>query len=246
MSVTDSLYLPQTGSTNDYLSALLKKNKLPEGFVVYTGYQTEGKGQKGNTWESANGENLLFSLLLNPTKIPLDEHFLLSQSVGLGIKKALDELTDEITVKWPNDIFWKDQKLAGILIETTLQGATFKSAVCGIGLNVNQVSFPQQVGNPVSLKQITDSNHSVPNLLTKIRKHILEIYHNESPENIRQTYFDSLYRQIGWHLFRDKHETFQARIADIRPDGQLGLQTKSGEIRRYYFKEVAFLTPKQP
>jgi BirA family biotin operon repressor/biotin-[acetyl-CoA-carboxylase] ligase len=241
MRVADSLFLPETGSTNDYLSALLKNNKLPEGFVVYTDYQTEGKGQKGNSWESENGENLLFSTLLYPAKIPLSEHFLVSQSASLGIKKALDELTGGITVKWPNDIFWKDKKLAGILIETALQGATFKSAVCGIGLNVNQVSFSKNAGNPVSLKQITGKNHSITNLLVKIREYILDIYKNEPAGNIRQAYFDSLYRKTGFHIFKDERETFEAQIADIHPDGQLELQTKSGEIRRYYFKEVAFV-----
>ena len=118
--MTNSLHLKETDSTNNTLNELSCREKLPEGYIVYTDYQTSGKGQTGNSWHSEWGENALFSLLLYPRHIHLAEHFILSQLIGIAVKKALDQYTADITIKWPNDIYWKDRKIAGILIENTV------------------------------------------------------------------------------------------------------------------------------
>lgn len=235
-------YLKETNSTNNALWELLKNEPdLPEGFILHTDFQTAGKGQMNNIWESEAGKNLLFSMLLYPKHIPVREHFLISQIVSLGIKKSLDKYTDHICVKWPNDIYWREQKIVGILIETSMQGAGFRSAICGIGVNVNQTEFTDKAPKAVSLKQITGQTHNREKILNEIKENILDLYCNENPKAIRAAYFDALYRKSGMHWFQDENAGFEAEIINIYPDGQLELQTKSGEKKLYYFKEVEFV-----
>ena len=237
----NSLYIKQTHSTNTLLREMLREKPLPEGFVVQTDFQTAGKGQVGNSWESEAGRNLLFSLVLYPQQLAVDNQFLLSQLVSLGIKKALDEYTEHITVKWPNDIYWNDKKLVGILIENSLQGNKIKSAVIGIGLNVNQKEFISNAPNPVSLLQITGKRQNRKLLLTKICQNILELYKELNSKKIRANYTAALYRKDGFHAFNANDETFNARIIQVHPDGKLELETESGETRYFYFKEVKFI-----
>jgi len=220
---------------------MIRKNIIPEGFVVYTDFQTAGKGQAGNGWESEIAKNLLFSMVLYPKQIRPDEQFLISQLVSVAIKKALDEYTDDITVKWPNDIYWKDKKIAGILIENSLQGSQIKSTVIGIGLNVNQTEFVSDAPNPVSLRQIMGKQQPKTPLLKSICMNIASLYNNLDAEKIRSEYVGMLYRKDGFHSYRENHLTFQARIVAVHPDGQIDLELENGERKGYYFKEVSFV-----
>jgi len=111
--------LEETESTNSYLKGLLKTEHLEEGSVVVADFQTAGRGQMGNSWYSGKGDNLLFSLLIYPIEIPANEQFIISRTISLAIKNTLDQFTDDIRIKWPNDIYWKDRKIAGILIENS-------------------------------------------------------------------------------------------------------------------------------
>ena len=147
-----------------------REKSLPEGLVIYTDFQSAGKGQPGNAWESSKGMNLLFSVMLHPIQVHMDELFLISQLVSVAIKNALDEYTTNITIKWPNDIYWNDKKLAGILIENSLQGNKIMSVVIGIGLNVNQKLFLSNAPNPVSLFLITGKRQNRKQLLQKFSK----------------------------------------------------------------------------
>ena len=154
MLTENVFYIPQTISTNVLCWKMFKERDIPEGLVVVADYQTAGKGQAGNSWESARGKNLLFSIVLYPHHIPIEEQFLISQAVSVGIKNVLDTVSDDITIKWPNDMYWKDSKLAGILIETSLFRNIISKAVIGVGLNVNQTEFISDAPHPISLKQI--------------------------------------------------------------------------------------------
>ncbi|HJV78126.1 MAG TPA: biotin--[acetyl-CoA-carboxylase] ligase [Paludibacter sp.] len=236
----NSFYIKQTNSTNALLWRMIREESLPEGFVVQTDFQTGGKGQIGNSWESEAGKNLLFSMVLYPYHIVPDQQFLLSQIVSLGIKKALDEYTEDITVKWPNDIYWNDKKLVGILIENSLQGNRIKSVVIGIGLNVNQLSFVSDAPNPVSLQQITGRRINRKLLLARICRNILELYGGLDIKKIRAAYAGSLYRKEGFYAYSTETETFQAKIIQVHLDGQLELETEAGERKGFYFKEVKF------
>ena len=239
--MTDHKYIVDTPSTNALLWEMMMETSLPEGFVVHTDFQSAGKGQSGNTWESQAERNLLFSMLLYPTNIAMDELFLISQLVSVGIKKTLDQYSTGITIKWPNDIYWNDKKLAGILIENSLQGKQLKAVVVGIGLNVNQKEFVSNAPNPVSLYHINRRLLNRTDLLQKIRSNILDVYTQLNAQKIRAEYAYALYRKDGFHLYKAGVETFKAKICEVHPDGQLELKTEAGERRGYYFKEVQFV-----
>jgi len=233
-------YIPETLSTNTLLWDMLRKEQLPEGFVLQTDFQSAGKGQTGNSWEAERGKNLLFSMLLYPQRIPTDELFLISQIVSLAIKKTLEKYTNDIEVKWPNDIYWKDKKLAGILIENSFQGNKLKTVV-GVGLNVNQKTFMSDAPNPVSLRQIISRSLNRKQLLKAICNNILELYRELNTETIRLEYSGILYRRNGFHLYKTETETFNAKIVTVYPDGNLELETELGERKGFYFKEVQFI-----
>lgn len=147
--------LAETDSTNNYLREQCAKARLPEGSLVIADFQTAGKGQVGNSWESEAGKNLMFSILLYPDSLPANRQFLISQIASLSVKETLEGYTDSVKVKWPNDIYWKDRKICGMLIENDLSGQHLYCSVIGIGLNINQEIFRSDAPNPVSLTQIT-------------------------------------------------------------------------------------------
>lgn len=236
-------YTASTASTNTFLHEMMRQDKLPEGFLLYTDFQTAGKGQPGNTWESENGKNLLFSMLLYPHSIKVYEQFILSEITGLAIRKVLEKYTDDICIKWPNDIYWKDKKIAGILIENSLFRDRIDTCIIGIGLNVNQEVFISNAPNPVSLRQITGNDINREILLMKIQAELLNIYQNYSPEFIHQEYLNNLYRRNGFHRYAETtaNTVFDAEIEDVLPDGRLILRTQAGETRTFYFKEIQFV-----
>ena len=155
------IHLNETHSTNSYLRELIMREKeQPEGTVVITDYQTAGRGQKGNSWESERGKNLTFSILLHPNHIPPGKQFILSQLISIAIVGVLKKYDRHFTIKWPNDIYWKEKKIAGMLIEVDLTGSSLSNAIIGIGININQRHFKSDAPNPVSLTQITGKEHS--------------------------------------------------------------------------------------
>jgi len=234
-------FIKQVTSTNELLREMIRENNLPEGFMLHTDFQTAGKGQIGNSWESAFGENLLFSMVLFPKNIDPTEQFLLSQLASLSIKKTLDFYVEGITIKWPNDIYWYDKKIAGLLIENVLQGKNIKHSILGIGINVNQLAFESNAPNPISLHQITGKNHDRKLILDKINLNIKSIYKEFDKQKIRTMYLDALYRKKGLFSFKDEKKTFRAQIFDVHPDGKLELETEESEYCSYYFKEVSFV-----
>ena len=236
-----TVYIKQTISTNALCWEMNRENELPEGFLMYTDFQTAGKGQPGNSWESETGKNLLFSMVLHPHHVPMDELFLLSQLVSVAIKRALDDYTTDITVKWPNDIYYKDKKLAGILIENSLQGSKIKTVVVGVGLNVNQKLFVSGAPNPVSLFQITGKRQNRKQLLHQIRLNVMGLYAEFEKDKIRSDYEESLYRKDDYHNYRDEEDLFRAKILKVHSDGQLELEKENGERKGFYFKEVQFV-----
>lgn len=239
--MTNSYFIPKTHSTNVLLREMLRKEKLDEGFLIHTDFQEAGKGQAGNSWESAEGENLLFSMVLYPEQIAIDEQFILSQLVSIAIKRVLDQYVEDITIKWPNDIYWKDKKMAGILIESSLQGSKIKSMVIGVGLNVNQTEFFSDAPNPISLCQVIGNQINRDELRDSIAKNIMEIYTEMNTLSIQTEYATMLYRKEGYYLYKSDDDVFKATIHAVHPDGKLVLRTEKGSLRNFYFKEVAFV-----
>jgi birA, biotin-[acetyl-CoA-carboxylase] ligase region len=231
-------------STNSYLMEWMEKELLPEGTVVCTDNQTAGKGQRNNVWESQPGKNLTFSVLLYPQFLPLNRFFLLSEIISLGIKDTLDIYTDDISIKWPNDIYYQNKKICGILIENEVTGQCYSQSIVGIGLNVNQDVFFSDAPNPVSLKQITGKEFDLDALLQEILANCFLWYERlreGQAREIEEAYFNALYRNKGFHSYKDQSGVFEARIEKVGSDGFLCLHTDKGDSRKYAFKEVEFL-----
>lgn len=221
----------------------MAKEPLPEGSAVVADFQTGGRGQIGNVWESEAGKNLLFSVVLYPTCIPANRQFLISQIAALSVKEALDPYTEGITVKWPNDIYWNDKKICGMLIENDLSGHNLYCSIIGIGINLNQAVFRGDAPNPVSLIQITGKAVSREEVLDRFLSIFYGYYLSllrEEQADIRSRYQSTLYRKEGYHTYRDENGAFEARIHAIESTGHLLLALRDGSIRRYAFKEVSY------
>jgi BirA family biotin operon repressor/biotin-[acetyl-CoA-carboxylase] ligase len=241
------IYLEETSSTNDYIQQLLSENEeLEEGAVVWVKCQTAGKGQGQNKWESEENKNLTFSLLLYPDFLPVAEQFLLSQITALGIFDFLRSYCglDNLSIKWPNDIYWKDKKICGMLIENLLAGQKISHTVLGIGINVNQEEFKSDAPNPVSVRQVNGMVYNLEEALIQVRQAILNRYLQllkDEKEQIRKDYFNNLYRKEGYYLYKDSGGEFSAKIKAIEDNGLLILETADQQERIYAFKEVSIV-----
>ena len=228
------IHIAETDSTNRWL-----RERGGEGdMVVVADYQTAGKGQGNNSWESERGKNLLFSVLYHPQRIPANRQFHISMAVSLAIADALGEHIGDVSIKWPNDIYWRNAKICGILIENRLLGQTIRDSIIGVGVNVNQRQFHSNAPNPVSLLQIhgheTDRELLLQSILDKFTLYI-------NKKEIKTQYLHLLYRRKGFHPYADKEGSFMAEIVDVEDDGHLLLCDDNGQQRRYAFKEVSFV-----
>ncbi len=236
------------GSTNTYLRELGGGDPAYDYEVAVADFQTAGRGQKGNTWESEQGKNLLFSILAHPKNIKVREQFYISEAIALAVSDSVmaalgPQFAREVSVKWSNDVYWKEFKMAGILIENTLQGDRILDTVVGVGLDVNQEVFLSDAPNPISLKNITGRDYDRDALLSDIVerfKGYMELQADKRSD-VDKLYRNRLFRREGYHRFRDAQGEFEACIEGIRPDGCLMLQTTSGEHRVYEFKQVQFI-----
>ena len=243
-------YLDTIDSTSTELRRRMSVEELPHGYCVSADFQTSGHGQATNRWESENGKNLLFSLLLRPIVIPAAEQFVITELVTLAIINALqDEIRQKITIKWPNDIYVGDKKLCGILIENALCGPVIDTCIVGIGININQELFVSDAPNPVSLKQLNGRDNDRGDILEDIYQNILNYYdyladnwqNNDIKQSLYYEYMNNLYRRIGYHNYlTPEGEHFSGEIEQIGPQGHLTIRLQSGELRTFAFKEVIF------
>ena len=236
--------LEEIDSTNNFLKELKSQEDLPDFTYVKALYQTAGKGQRGNFWEAERTQNLLFSLLLRPTELPITKHFLLSEIVSLALVRTLEALGADCQIKWPNDIYWGNKKIAGILIENDLEGNQIKESVVGIGLNVNQTRFSDRVPNPSSLQLITRKEQDLNEILVafdKQMKHYFDQLKDRAYDAIANEYQGLLFRADGFYIFRDHQSEFKAKIESVAQDGTLCLLDESNKKRTYLFKEVQFV-----
>ena len=243
---TNIIYLEETDSTNRYLKDI-SLDASDDITVVWTTYQTAGKGQGGHKWESERGKNLLFSVLLHPVNVPVRKQFILSMAIALSIKNALTKYTSDLSVKWPNDIYWQNKKICGILIENSISSAGFKDCILGPGIDVNQKFFYSDAPNPVSLYQILNKETDIRQLLDSVIENLtiyLESIYSGEYMNVREEYLASLYRRDGLYSYRDMDGEFRAYIKDVTDNGYLVLQNTEGITKKYAFKEVEYLINK--
>lgn len=243
-TVPEIIHISETNSTNNYLKELLQTQNVDEGTVVCADFQSAGKGQRGNGWESEAGKNILFSIVLFPGFIKAGEQFILSQIVSLAVANCLQEYTKSISIKWPNDIYWNEKKICGILLENTILEDNIGHSVAGIGININQENFRSEAPNPVSLKQITNRDYNLEEILKTVVDNI-NVYYQQikigKTDSLIKQYKESLFRKDGYHLYNDGISNFLARIQDVDSSGLLILKTKEGEERHFAFKEVKYI-----
>lgn len=232
--------LDETPSTNTYLQELTVKTECFEGLVVVAKNQPHGKGQRGNTWESESGKNLTFSVLLKPN-LPIDEQFLLSQTVALGIYDFLIEKNiEQVAIKWPNDIYVGNQKIAGILIENTLTANKISNCIVGIGLNVNQTQFLPII-QATSLALLTKQTFELEQLLIELLK-CIEVRYLQLKANkytlIKLEYLKVLfgYQQLLHYMVNNQRVT--GIIKGISPTGKLQVEINS-HLKEFDLKEIS-------
>lgn len=247
------MYIRQTNST----STLLREqytDTLPHLYTIRTDYQSAGRGQAGNGWESEDSKNLLFSTLLRCEVSPA-EQFRLTMWVSVAMVEMLLKYlpAEGLTIKWPNDIYYGDKKLAGILVENTLVGSKIAYSIVGIGLNVNQLEFLSPAPNPISMQQISGKEYDVETLLEEYLQ-VLERWQNVPLPDLQAAYMSYLYRRRGMYPYVEREVSlvptaiaqsaegaFHAEIQGITPQGELVLQTEKGETRTYHFKQIRFV-----
>jgi len=185
----------QTTSTNWYLLQLSNERNLAEGTVLITGHQTQGRGQGSKSWESEPGANLTFSIILYPLSINASQQFILSKAVSLAVRDFVSQYVPNVSVKWPNDVYVGDKKIAGILIENFVIGDCLTKTIAGIGLNINQKFFLSDAPNPVSLYQLTGKIFVLEDCLQLLHEHIAIRYRmiTEDAEKLNSDYLQHLY-----------------------------------------------------
>ena len=235
--------LDEVDSTNNYMSSNV--SLAPDkAVVVMAGHQTAGRGPGSNTWESEPGKNLLFSLGFRPKNVPARCQFLLSMAGALAVKDALGSYTADITLKWPNDVYWRDKKISGTLIETSVCKAIVSRCIYGIGIDVNQRVFVSDAPNPVSLCNILGREVDIEEVLGKVTDAFSK-YHDMlvcgDYDRIVRLYHAALYRRDGIYGYADRDGFFSAGIRCVEPDGPLVLVHTEGCERRYMFKEVTYI-----
>ena len=216
------------------MKEMLAKGEWPENeWFLYAGYQTAGRGQTGNGWESEEGKNLLCSILLPPNK----NLYFLNIAVGVALLQVIGE---DFTIKWPNDIYWQNKKVAGILVENAIIGNEIRYSIAGIGLNVNQTTFVSDAPNPISLKQIRGQEYDIERLMNQLLEQVQNVL-SEPEETIWSYYKAHLYRREGFWPYEDKNGIFEAAIQDVLPTGEIVLRDTNGQIRQYEFKQIKYI-----
>ena len=240
--------LDEVTSTNDYLKHYhpLQERRMT---LITAEYQTAGRGSGSNGWESQRGKNLLFSLLVHPRHIAPERIFLMSEVLALSIRDALNP---QFSIKWPNDIYYGDRKVCGMLIENDMQGGRVERCIMGAGINVNQTEFAfdrtrrdglRRVAEPVSLAQIAGKEVERRFVLERIIgrfNHYYCLTEQGGDEELHAMYLRHLYRKGEKHHFIDKNGTFVGSITDVEPTGHLIITDETGKNRRYGFKEVEY------
>ena len=238
------IHLYETDSTSKALKTISENAYLPSGSIVYADFQTAGRGQRGNAWESEAGKNLTFSILYHPLNIPANMPFVISEMISLSVKYTLDKIITDITVKWPNDIYYKDKKIAGILIENTIQQKKVAQSIIGIGININQTEFRSDAPNPTSIALITGCTFDIMDIMEEFRQEFTtqsKRLDDKCFDPIHTDYLNSVYRKGGLHKYRDSTGIFEAYILDIESTGHLILKQMNGTYSRYAFKEVSYM-----
>ncbi len=238
------IHLEQIDSTNAYLQRQQSEHGI-RNWVVSADEQTAGKGMGSNGWESEVGKNLTFSLALDMGFLPAERQFLLSEAVPLGIIEVLDTLlpSEKLSIKWPNDIYFENRKLAGILINSTIKANMMDVSIIGIGLNVNQMKFQDWPTHPISLKMVTGKEYDLKPLLEQIAERILIKVQQlkSSPTSIEKDYLKRLFRYRTWADYEVEGKVLRLFMTGIDSFGRLQLLDTENKPYCFDIKEIRFI-----
>jgi BirA family biotin operon repressor/biotin-[acetyl-CoA-carboxylase] ligase len=247
------LHLESVDSTNSFLLRKQEEGDI-RGLVVSAEEQTAGKGMGTNTWESEPGANLTFSMAVDMAFMKAADQFLLSQAVPLGLLDVLDNflgLTHHsvpmgmLTVKWPNDIYFDEHKLAGILINSTIKADMMDVSVIGIGLNVNQMRFQDWPTHPISMKMVLGKDVALESLLKQlvnaVDSRIQQLRSSEGVARIKKDYLSRLYRYHQWGDYETKDGIVKLYVDGIDEFGRLITLDDMGNSHIFDIKEIKFL-----
>lgn len=234
----------KVSSTNTVAAAMIRDQAPAEGTVITASYQDSGRGQQGNSWESEPGKNLLMSVILYPVMVSPADQFIISRFVSLAVHDLVAWHSPAARIKWPNDIYVGDDKIAGILIENSIMGDTLATTIAGIGLNVNQEIFRSGAPNPISLRQVTgrelDLAAVTGDLIAALDRRYDMVIRGEAA-TLEREYHKALYRAGEWHRFSDDTGEFEGMIEMVMPDGMLSVRKRNGLTRLYAFREIDYI-----
>jgi BirA family transcriptional regulator, biotin operon repressor / biotin---[acetyl-CoA-carboxylase] ligase len=232
-------------STNSLASALLIESRLPEGTAILAKEQSAGRGQQGTTWESEYGKNLLATFIFYPAFLSPKNIFFLNMTFSLALYDLASSMLGEgVSVKWPNDLYYKNKKLAGLLIENSIRNNEFNYSIVGIGMNINQGTFSTNAANPTSLKiELKEEQklEHVFNLLCEcIEARYLQLKSSKH-EILKREYLQVLYQFNSEAKYKVDGRTISGKIVDVQDDGKLVVENVDGKITSYGFKEISFV-----
>lgn len=235
-------FLPVCDSTNSEAHQLLIKNKAIEGCTILTFEQTNGRGQRGNTWEAEPGKNITLSVVLTPTFLAVRQQFYLNMAVALATLDLIREQGAEDTqLKWPNDLYFKDKKIGGILIENSINSQSLQHSIVGIGLNINQQHFTLSTATSLAsiLEREVPLEPLVTRLLELLEKRYLELRSGKLAK-LKYEYLQVLYRYQEKHFFIVNGKRVAGSIVGVDEDGKLGVAIEN-ELRFFDFKEITYV-----
>jgi len=243
------LHFDEINSTNVYLYDKISENNDISDMVVVAAHQTAGRGMDKNRWESEAGKNLLFSIALNVNFLEAENQFKISQAVSVAIVETLQKIviSDKFFIKWPNDIYFGDKKLAGMLIQNTVEGRMMGVSIIGIGLNVNQIEFSKDIPNPISLKMISGRDFELDDLLNllvfNIKTKVESLRYKENQNEINEKYVSRSYRFGIWSDYFYRNQVKSMIIRGFDKYGRLLLHDKEGAEIVCDVKELQFFPP---
>ncbi|MFM9836948.1 MAG: biotin--[acetyl-CoA-carboxylase] ligase [Cyclobacteriaceae bacterium] len=235
------VFVPECHSTNTLLLDLAQRTSQPEGTLVISNKQTQGRGQRGNGWETEDGKNLTMSLLLKPTFLSIKDQFYLTIAVSLGVHDFLvQRLVGDVKIKWPNDVMVGEKKITGILIENSLAGEKLQQSVVGIGLNVNQKVFSVGIATSMALevKKEFDLSTELNFLMERVEKRYLQLRSGKNVE-LKEAYLKNLYRIGEEHVFTSNGQRLTGKIEGVDESGKLKINS-SGQVASFGLKEISF------
>jgi BirA family biotin operon repressor/biotin-[acetyl-CoA-carboxylase] ligase len=230
--------LNEVDSTNMYAMEQIQANMAGHGTAFFAHHQTAGKGQRGKTWIASKDAHIALSVVTDMSFLLPSEQFQLSVAAALAVYDFFSKYAgDETAIKWPNDLYWRDRKAGGILIENSIKGTRWESAVIGIGININQPSFPPELKNPVSLKQITGKNFDPVALAKELCSCLENRYQdlvNRRFAHMLIDYNELLYKRRQKVRLKKNNAVFNCVIEGVSASGELqvsgGLGFQFGEV----------------